>query len=317
MPRGAFIVRVARSAAGKRKGRLANTHPAALSAKIVDALVGQVEGTFDPGHVDDVIWGCVSQVGSQGANIGRSVVLNSGCLPLSVPGTTIDRQCGSSQQAIHFAAQAVMSGTQDIVIAGGVESMSVVPMFSALPKTLGGPNTAAVNERFGRDVPFFSQFDGAEMMCSQFTISRAEMDSFAAESHAKAAAAQAAGRFDGEIVPLEVHDADGKSITHDMDEGVRPTTTVEKLGELETLVKQGFCSPPPDCPDGRITAGNASQISDGAAAILIANEDGLRKLGVEPLAQIHTLALAASDPVHKQPSPIALRVLLRTLTTCN
>ena len=301
----AFIVRVARSAAGKRNGRLSRVHPAALGAQVVDALIDRVNCDWDHAHVDDVIFGVVSQVGAQGANIGRSIVLNSNRLPLSVPGTTVDRQCGSSQQALHFAAQAVMSGTQDVVIAGGVECMSAVPMFSALPKELGPPNTAEVNARFSREVPFFSQFDGAEMLCSAYDIGRAELDEFAAASHAKAAAAQEAGRFDGEIVPIAGHNKAGDPVTHDSDEGVRPSTTAAKLGELQTLVEQGFCAPPDDFPSGRITAGNASQISDGASAILVANEEGLRKLGnPQPLARIHTLSLAASDPVMMLQAPI-------------
>lgn len=264
-------------------------------------------GSFDPSLVDDVIFGCVSQVGAQGANIGRNVVLNSSVLPLSVPGTAVDRQCGSSQQAIHFAAQAVMSGTQDIVVAGGVESMSLVPLLSAVPnakKGLGVPNSDAVKARFG-DSPMFSQFHGAELLCSRYGITREECDAFAAASHAKAVAAQAAGHFDGEIVTVEGRGKDGSAVTHGTDEGVRPGTTAEKLAGLETLVELGFCSPPADTPAGRLTAGNASQICDGSAAVVIANEEGLRKMGnPAPLAAIRNLSLAASDPVLMLQAPI-------------
>ncbi len=299
----AYIVRVARTAAGKRNGRLSRAHPAALGAKVVDALVERVGKHFETAVVDDVIFGVVSQVGAQSANLGRSVVLNS-CLPVSVPGTTVDRQCGSSQQAIHFAAQAVMSGTQDVVIAGGVEVMSAVPIFSNVGRDFGVPNSEEVQRRFG-PAKYYSQFVGAEMMCDEYEISRMEMDSFAARSHARASAAMDAKRFAAEVVGVEGHTKDGEAVWHETDEGVRPGTSEAKLGTLETLVSQGFCPPPAACAGGRITAGNASQVSDGAAAVLIANEEGLRKLGgVEPLARIHTLALAGSDPVLMLSAPI-------------
>ena len=241
----------------------------------------------------------------QSANIGRNVVLNSN-LPLSVPGTAVDRQCGSSQQAIHFAAQAVMSGTQDIVIAGGVETMSTVPLGANIGKgELGQPNSSIVQDRFGPS-GFYSQFVGAELVASKYDITRLDMDTFAAASHAKAAAAIAAGKFDDEIVTVEGRDKEGNVVEHRVDEGVRPGTTVEKLGTLDTLVGLGVCPPVDGHPEGRITAGNASQVSDGSAAVLIANEDGLKKLGpgVEPLAIIRTLSLAGDDPVLMLAGPI-------------
>mmetsp|Transcript_61198 Transcript_61198/g.101828 ORF Transcript_61198/g.101828 Transcript_61198/m.101828 type:complete len:406 (-) Transcript_61198:95-1312(-) len=314
MRASAYIVRVARTASGKRNGRISHLHPAALGAVSVDAALTRVS-EFDYSLVDDVIFGCVTQVGSQGLNLGRNVVLNSTILPISVPGTSVDRQCGSSQQAIHFAAQAVMSGTQDIIVAGGVESMSMVPLFSSVPKRgpFGDPNSEGVKQRFG-NAPFFSQFIGAEMMCSQYEITREEMDEFAAGSHAKAATAQENGHFVREIVGVEGKEKDGSTVMHDSDEGVRPLTTIAKLAHLETLVEQGFCPPPVDAPAGRITAGNASQIADGSAAILIANEQGLRKMGNPlPLARIHSLAIAASDPVLmlQAPIPATTKVLER------
>ena len=304
MPKTAFIVRAARTAAGKRKGRLSHMHPAALGSVSVNALLDKVGGNWDPALVDDVIFGCVTQVGTQSANIGRNVVLNSN-LPLSVPGTAVDRQCGSSQQAIHFAAQAVMSGTQDIVIAGGVETMTSVPLGANIGKgELGQPNSSIVQERFGPS-GFYSQFVGAEMVASKYDITRLDMDTFAAQSHAKAVAAQAAGKFDSEVVSVEGRDKEGNAVEHRVDEGVRPGTTAEKLGSLDTLVKLGVCPPVDGFPEGRITAGNASQVSDGSAAVLICNEDGLKKLGgVEPLAIIHTLSLAGDDPVLMLAGPI-------------
>jgi acetyl-CoA C-acetyltransferase len=305
MPRSAFIVRVARTATGKRKGALSGYHPAVLGAKVVDALVERVGTQFDPALVDDVIFGCVSQVGTQSANLGRNVVLSSN-LPISVPGTTVDRQCGSSQQAIHFAAQAVMSGTQDIVIAGGVESMSTLPIGANIGKgELGQPNSPVVQDKFGPS-GFYSQFTGAEIVASKYGIDRAQMDDFAAASHAKASAAQAEGRFESEVVVVQGRDKEGAAFEHRHDEGIRPGTTVDKLATLDTLVSLGVCPPPADCPDGRVTAGNASQVSDGSAAVLICNEEGLKKLGpgVEPLAVVHTLALAGDDPITMLDAPI-------------
>ena len=244
-------------------------------------------------------------MGSQSANLGRNVVLSSSSLPLSVPGTTVDRQCGSSQQALHFATQAVMSGTQDIVIAGGAESMSSVPMFSNMPKGLGAPNSDICQSKFGPG-GFYSQFVGAELIGTTYDISREEQDVWAAQSHARAAAAQAAGLFDDEIVVVEGVDKEGSAVPHDADEGVRPTTTAEKLASLETLVSLGMCDAVPGAPGGRVTVGNASQVSDGAAALLVANEAGLKKLGAgaTPLAEVVGLQVVGSDPVLMLSGPI-------------
>lgn len=256
-----------------------------------------------------MIFGCVSQVGEQTANVARNVVLASS-LPIEVPGTTVDRQCGSSQQAIHFAAQAVMSGTQDIVIAGGVESMSRVPMFSNMAGgKVGVPNSPVTRARYG-DEGFYSQFVGAEMMGTTYGVEREEMDVLAAQSHEKAVAATESGRFEAEIEPVEgfeVDEAGNKTaITVTRDQGIRPGTTAEKLAKLETLVAMGAAPAQPERPLGAITAGNASQISDGAAALMIVNEAGLAKLGssVTPMAEIRTLALAGTDPVLMLSGPI-------------
>jgi acetyl-CoA acetyltransferase family protein len=309
----AYIVSVARSAAGKNKGRLSHFHPADLGAAVVNSLVNKIPGGFDTSLVDDVIFGCVSQVGTQAANIGRNVVLASE-LPVSVPGTSVDRQCGSSQQAIHFAAQAVMSGTQDIVIAGGVEVMTTIPMMSNLPKGLGKPNSNFTQSKFGKG-GFYSQFTGAELVAQKYSITREDCDQFAARSHRLAAAATAAGKFKDEIVVLEGFDKNGNPVVHDTDEGIRAGTTVERLATLDTLVSMGVCPPVDGAPLGVCTAGNASQISDGAAAVLIVNDAGLKKLGssATPLARIHSLAVAGSDPVVMLagPIPATLQVLQR------
>lgn len=276
MPKTAFIVRVARTAAGKRNGALSQIHPAVLGAHAVDALV---DGTWDPALIDDVIFGCVSQVGTQSANLGRNVVLSSTKLPISVPGTTVDRQCGSSQQAMHFAAQAVMSGTQDIVVAGGAESMSTLPIGANIGKgELGQPNSPVAQTKFGKS-GFYSQFVGAELVATKYGITRSDMDAFAASSHAKASLATAEGRFASEMVIVEGRTKEGEAMQLSKDEGIRAGTSVEKLSTLDTLVALGVCPPPSDCPGARVTAGNASQVSDGAAAVLICNEDGLKKLG--------------------------------------
>ena len=302
----AYIVAAARTATGKQRGALRNVHPATLGAAVIDHLVASVP-SLDPADVDDVILGVVSQCQEQGGNIARHAILSSTTLPISVPGTTVDRQCGSSQQAIHFAAQAVMSGTQDIVVAGGVESMTRVPMFSNMPSDKGGPVDERIAARFGTRAPFFSQFVGAEMMGVEFGVARAEMDAFAARSHAKAVAAQQSGVFDDEIVPVEGLDKEGNVISHAVDEGVRAGTTAEKLGSLDTLVELGVATAVAGGPElGAITAGNASQISDGAAALLVVNDAGLKKLGsaVTPLARVHSLAVAANDPVLMLSAPI-------------
>ncbi len=293
----AYIVEAVRTAGGRRGGALKDWHPADLGARVLDTLIDRTG--IDPAAIDDVVMGCVSQAGEQSFHIGRTAVLASK-LPQSVPAVTIDRQCGSSQQAIHFAAQAVMSGTQDMVIAAGVESMTRVPM--GLPFTLPmqqgigtGPFPKSVQDRFG--VAMFSQFDGAEMIAEKYGFSREELDAFALESHRKAARATQAGDFADEIVPVEIEGGE-----HGADEGVRGDATLESIGAVK-LLREG----------GRISAANASQVCDGASGVLIVNEAALKTHGLTPLARIHNLTVTAGDPVImlEEPIPATARALSR------
>jgi acetyl-CoA C-acetyltransferase len=290
----AYIIDAVRTAGGKRDGALKDWHPVAMGAAVLDALV--VRCGIDPAAVDDVIAGCVSQVGEQSFHVARNMVLASS-LPDSVPAVTIDRQCGSSQQSVHFAAQAVMSGTQDMVVAAGVESMTRVPMGTPvfLPMQAGigtGPWPPAILGRYG--VTEFSQFRGAEMMAAKYGLTRDDLDRFALDSHRKAAAATEAGAFDNEIVTLG---------DHRTDEGIRPDASLEGLASLRTLVA-----------DGVITAGNASQICDGASGVLIANERAVKAHGLKPLARIDQLTVTAGDPVImlEEPIPGTRRALERS-----
>lgn len=291
----AYIVDAVRTAGGRRDGALKDWHPASMGAAVLDALVERTG--VDPAAIEDVIAGCVSQIGEQSFHVGRNMVLASS-LPDSVPAVTIDRQCGSSQQSVHFAAQAVMSGTQDLVIAAGVESMTRVPMgtpvFLPLQAGIGkGPWPQAILDRYG--VTEFTQFRGAEMMAKKYGLTRDELDRFALDSHRKAAAATKGGAFDAEIVPLKVEGSD-----HRVDEGIRFDASLEKLASLKTLV-----------PDGVITAGNASQICDGASAVLVASERAVKEHGLEPLARLDNLTVTAGDPVIMLDEPIrATRVAL-------
>ncbi len=286
----AYIVTAVRTAGGRRGGRLAAIHPNDLGALSLDALVERAG--IDPGAVEDVIVGCVSQVGEQSMHVGRHCVLASKRLPESVPAVTIDRQCGSSQQAVQFAAQAVMSGTQDLVIAAGVESMTRVPMGSSALADQGvSPISERVRERY--KVKMFSQFVGAEMIARKRGYDRERLDGYALESHRRALAAIEAGAFADEIVPVEVTLDDRSSAVHDRDEGVRADTSMEALAGLKTLV-----------PDGVITAGNASQICDGSAAVLVASERALKAHGLEPLARIVNLTVTAGDPVVMLEEPL-------------
>ena len=294
----AYIVDAVRTAGGRRDGALRDWHPVSLGAAVLDALVERTG--IDPAAIEDVIVGCVGQVGEQSFHVGRNIVLASS-LPDSVPAVTIDRQCGSSQQSVHFAAQAVMSGTQDLVIAGGVESMTRVPMGTPviLPMQSGigtGPWPPAILERYG--VTEFSQFRGAEMMAEKYGFAREELDAFALESHRKAAAAAQAGAFEREIVPLKV---DGGE--HRTDEGIRYDASREGLAGLKTLKL-----------DGVITAGNASQICDGAAAVLVASERAIKAHNLTPLARIEQLTVTAGDPVImlEEPIPATRRALERS-----
>ncbi|MFC7536860.1 acetyl-CoA C-acetyltransferase [Sphingomonas sp. GCM10030256] len=299
----AYIVAAARTAGGKRGGALKDWHPADLGAAVLDALVER--SGIDPAVVEDVIAGCVSQVGEQSFHIGRNMVMASS-LPDSVPAVSIDRQCGSSQQALHFAAQAVMSGTQDVVIAAGVESMTRVPMGTPvfLPMHAGmgtGPWPQSIKDRYGVDQ--FSQFTGAEMIARNYQMNREELDALALGSHRKAAAATESGAFRDEIVPLKVVDADGNESLHTHDEGIRFDASMEGLGGLKTLT-----------PDGVVTAGNASQICDGASGVLVVSERALKVHGLQPLARVDQLTVTAGDPVIMlmEPIPATRRALQRS-----
>ncbi len=299
----AYIVDALRTAGGRRNGALRDWHPADMGAAVIDALLAK--SGIDPAAIEDVIVGCVSQVGEQSFHVGRNMVLASS-LPESVPAVTIDRQCGSSQQALHFAAQAVMSGTQDVIIAAGVEHMTRVPMGSptmlAMQAGVGvGPWSEAILERFG--VTQFSQFTGAQMIADRYGFTRDQLDAFAVESHRKAAAATDAGAFGEEIVPLRVVDADGHEMLHTRDEGIRRDASLEGLAQLKTLQ-----------PGGVITAGNASQICDGASGVLIVNERGLKAHGLTPIARIEQLTVTAGDPVIMlmEPIPATRRALERS-----
>ena len=299
----AYIVEALRTAGGKRGGALRDWHPVDLGAAVLNALVDR--SGIDPAAIDDVIVGCVGQIGEQSFHVGRNMVLASK-LPQSVPAVTIDRQCGSSQQSVHFAAQAVMSGVQDMVIAAGVESMTRVPMGLPviLPMQAGigiGPWPQSIKDRFG--VTEFSQFTGAEMIARNYGFSRDELDAFALDSHRKAAAATAAGAFDREIVALDVTDKDGNAQRHARDEGIRADASLEGLGALKTITA-----------DGVVTAGNASQICDGASGILIVSERALKAHNLTPLARIDTMTVTAGDPVIMlmEPIPATLRALERS-----
>ncbi|HEU4348135.1 MAG TPA: acetyl-CoA C-acyltransferase [Actinoplanes sp.] len=276
--RDAVIVGAVRTPVGKRNGGLSGVHPVDLSAHVLTALTDRAG--FDPGQVDDVIWGTVSQIGEQSWNVGRNAVLAAGW-PESVPGTTLDRQCGSSQQAVHFAAAAVLAEQANLVVAGGVESMSRVPMgSSAAGRDPFGP---ALRARYG--VADFNQGVGAEMMASRWGFSRRQLDEYALGSHLAAAKAQEAGEFEAEIAALPGLAAD---------EGIRRDTTLEKLAELKTPFKA----------DGVVTAGSASQISDGAAALAVTTSRWAAAHGLRPLARIHTAVVAADDPVIMLTAPL-------------
>ena len=294
----AYIVAAVRTAGGKRGGALRDWHPADMAAEVLNALVERTG--IDPAAIDDVIMGCVGQAGEQAFHIGRNAVLASK-LPQSVPAVTIDRQCGSSQQSVHFAAQAVMSGTQDVVIAAGVESMTRVPM--GLPVTLAmqagigtGPFPKSIQDRFG--VAMFSQFVGAEMIAGKYGFEREALDQFALGSHRKAARATQAGDFDDEIVALPVNGAE-----HRADEGIRYDATLESIASVKLLRE-----------DGRISAANASQICDGASGVLVVSEAALKAHGLTPLARIHNLTVTAGDPVImlEEPIPATRRALDRS-----
>jgi len=281
----AVIVDAVRTPLGKRNGSLKDWHPVDLSALTLEALITRTG--LDPALVDDVIMGCVQQVGEQAGNVARNAVLAAG-FPESVPGTSVDRQCGSSQQAIHFAAQGVMAGAYDVVIAAGVEHMTRVPMGASF--TGGLPFGPKVMARYDL-VP---QGISAEMIAERWGITREQNDAFSVQSHQRAARAREEGRFDDQIVPVEVM-LDGETRTFAQDEGIRPDSTVEKLGRLKPAFK---------AEGGVITAANSSQITDGASAVLIMSEEKANALGLAPRARFHAFALAGDDPVLMLTAPI-------------
>jgi acetyl-CoA C-acetyltransferase len=290
----AYIVAATRTAGGRRGGRLSGWHPVDLAAEVVNALLDR--SGADPELIEDVIVGCVGQAGEQSTNVGRNVVLASK-LPEHVPGTSVDRQCGSSQQALHFAAQAVLAGTMDIVIAAGVESMSRVPMGLAHSLPLKNGFGSYMSPRIRARYPDtdFSQFAGAEMIAKKYDISKEELDAFGLQSHRRASAATKAGYFDKEILPVDVRLADGSSPgeLHRTDEGVRHDASLEGIRGVK-LLQEG----------GRLTAATSSQICDGASGVVVVNEKGLKQLGVKPLARIHHMSVLADDPVIMLAAPI-------------
>ena len=288
----AYIVGAVRTATGRKKGRLSRMHPIDMGAAVIDELVDRTGIPTD--KVDDVVFGVVMQIGAQAGNLGRNVAMSSK-LALEVPGTTVDRQCGSSLQAIQFGAQAVMSGTQDVVISGGVEAMSTVEIGSNIRDGLEHGRGVPKGERLEIQYPGiqFSQFDGAELLAEKYGISREELDAFGLLSHQRAAAATKNGYFNNEIVPLNIELEDGSKDVHTVDEGIRFESTLEGMQSLNTLREGGV-----------ITAGTASQISDGAAAIMVANEDAVQKYNLPVRAKIHSLAVVGSDPVIMLEGPI-------------
>jgi len=279
----AVIVEAVRSPVGKRNGGLSGVHPAELSAQVLNGLVERAG--VDPALVEDVIWGCVMQAGEQALDIARTALLTAGW-PETVPGVTVDRQCGSSQQSVHFAAAGVVAGHYDVVVAGGVESMSRTPMGSSLAGG-GNPYPAGFKDRYHRTP---NQGIGAEMIAQQWGLDRTALDQFSLDSHEKAAAAQDSGAFEDQIVAIK--DADGNPVL--TDEGIRRGTTLEKMAQLKPAFRE----------DGVIHAGNSSQISDGSAALLFMSAEKARELGLTPLAKVHTAVLAGADPVIMLTAPI-------------
>jgi len=289
----AVIVDAVRTGGGKRNGKLRNWHAVDLASEPLLAL--EARNGFDPARIDDVITGCVMQVGEQSLNIGRSAVLAAGW-PESVPATTVDRQCGSSQQAAHFAAQGVMAGAYDLVVASGVEAMTRVPMGSSVVREVGFPFGPRVGARYAPVGGLVSQGIGAEMIADKWHLTREDLDIFGARSQQRAARATAEGRFENEIIGVPVRDDEGHD-TDEMfatDEGIRPDTTTEGLARLKPAFKE----------DGKITAGNSSQITDGASAVLIASEERAAALGYTPRARFVAFAVTGSDPVMMLTGPI-------------
>ncbi len=289
----AVIVDAVRTPGGKRNGKLRNWHAVDLASESLKAL--QARNNLDPALIDDLIMGCVMQVGEQSLNIGRNAVLAAGW-PESVPATTIDRQCGSSQQAIHFAAQGVMAGAYDVVVAAGVESMTRTPMGSSVVRELGFPFGPRMMARY-KESGLPGQGIGAEMIADQWGISREELDAFSVRSHQNAARATAEGRFENELIPVAIRDDEGKDTDEfiSTDEGIRPDSSVESLANLKPAFKP---------EGGKVTAGNSSQITDGSSAVLIMSEEKANALGLRPRARFHAFALAGVDPVTMLTGPI-------------
>ena len=293
MSNNAYIVSAVRTAGGKKNGSLSQWHPADLGAKVLNELVHQT--SIDPELIDDVVFGCVDQVGAQSGNVARNAILAS-TLPESVPGTSVDRQCGSSQQAIHFAIQAVMSGTQDVVIGGGVEIMSMVPIGASIKDGYDAGHGLPFDSEGMKDrYPgiFFSQFAGAEIMAEKWNLSREDLDEFALSSHQKAIAAVEGKHFDREILPVQAKNAEGKTDMIYVDEGIRYDANIEALAGLNPISEGGV-----------ITAGNASQITDGAAAVMVCNDKGLKKIKIDPRARIVAISVVGDDPVMMLGGPI-------------
>jgi acetyl-CoA C-acetyltransferase len=286
----AYIVKARRTAGGRKGGRLRDWHPADLAAQVLDDLVGE----HDPALFEDVIMGCVNQFAQQSTNVARNAVLASK-LPESVPGTSVDRQCGSSQQALHFAAATVMSGVMDVVIAAGVESMTRVPMAlpfkAAMDAGAGSYMSPAMQQRYPGIQ--FSQFAGAEMIARKYDLSKEALDEFGFGSQQKGAAAAEAGAFVNEIVAVMGAGADGEPVEHLVDEGIRFDATLEATRAVKLLA-----------PDGRLTAATSSQICDGASGVVICSARGLKALGVEPIARIHSMTVIGEDPVIMLEAPI-------------
>ena len=287
--RNAVIVDAVRTPVGRRNGVFKDIHPVDLASVPLQALIERND--LDPELIDDVIMGNVSQTGEQAYNVGRNAALAAG-YPESVPGVTIDRQCGSSQQSAHFAAQAIMAGAQDVVVAAGVENMTRVPMGVTAQQGPGLPFGARMLERYANGL--VPQGISAEMIAEKWAISREELDELALESHRRAARATEEGRFDGQVIPVEITREDGSNEVVTRDEGIRWDTSLEKLAGLQPAFKA----------DGVVTAGNSSQISDGAAAILIMGEDKAEELGLTPKARFHTFSMAGVDPVMMLTGPI-------------
>ncbi len=288
----AYIVGAVRTAAGRRGGKLSGWHPIDLGAAVLDEIVARTGA--DPALIEDVVFGCVNQVGAQATNIARNAVLSSS-LPETLPATTVDRQCGSSQQAVHFAAQAVMAGVHDVVIAGGVEVMSLVPIGANAIAGHKNGNGAPYGQGMKRRYPGakFSQFAGAEMLAQKRGLDRETLDAFGLASHQKGAAATLEERFAREIMAIEATREDGTTERVTADEGIRRDASMAAMRALKPLSEIGL-----------LTAGTSSQISDGAAALLLANERGLKALGARPRARIHAMTIAADDPIVMLSAPI-------------